>query len=159
MTATTTIQGYGDGITHPANRPSSLQRHTITLLHLRTPHISHLARNLRCRDIVAAPYAVHTDAVSVVKDDDNNTPLQPLSTSPRAKGNTASNGFSNKLKSSRQNLSVHLDAHHNDDESRSSTIHEQIDLYLSATALILDAALRDFEHRDRKQQPTQQHRS
>ena len=43
------------------------------------------------------------------------------------------------------------DAHHNDDESRSSTIHEQIDLYLSATALILDAALCDFEQ-DRKQQ-------
>ena len=50
-----------------------------------------------------------------------------------------------------RHLCVHLDAHHNDDESRSSTIHEQINLYLSATALILDAALRDFKH-DRKQQ-------
>ena len=50
-----------------------------------------------------------------------------------------------------RHLCVHPDAHHNDDESRSSTIHEQINLYLSATALILDAALRDFKH-DRKQQ-------
>ena len=44
------------------------------------------------------------------------------------------------------------DAHHTNDESSSSTIHhDQIDLYLSATALILNAALCDFEH-DRKQQ-------
>ena len=50
-----------------------------------------------------------------------------------------------------RHLCVHPDAHHNDNESRSSTIHEQIDLYLSATALILDAALRDFKH-DQKQQ-------
>ena len=50
------------------------------------------------------------------------------------------------------------DAHHNDDKSSSSTIHEQIDLYLSAIALILDDAICDFEH-DQKQQhlPPDQH--
>ncbi len=45
------------------------------------------------------------------------------------------------------------DAHHNDGESRSSTIPEQIDLYLLATALILNAALCDFEHNRTQQHP------
>ena len=44
-----------------------------------------------------------------------------------------------------------LSTHINNEPSLSTTHHEQIDLYLSATAFILDAALRNFEH-DRKQQ-------
>lgn len=45
------------------------------------------------------------------------------------------------------------DAQQNDNDSCPPTIHKQIDLYLSATALILDAALRDFEHDQKQQHP------
>jgi hypothetical protein len=145
MSAITTALGYGDGIIHPVTRLSSPQQHTMTLLHSQIPQSSHPARNPRRRDIVATPFAARIDAVFAVKKDDINTPSQLLSTLPRANRNRASNGFSNKLKSSRQT------SLRNDDESSLSTIHEQINLYLSATALILDAALRDLEH-DRKRQ-------
>jgi len=102
MTAVTTDQGYGNGITHPANRLSSLQQHTMTLLRPQIPHKRRPARNPRRRDIVVAPLAVRIDEVFDVKDDDTNMPLQPPSTSPHANGNTASNGFSNNFKSSHQ---------------------------------------------------------
>ena len=97
MMAATSAQGYGDGITHPATRPSSPQQHTMTPmtpLHPQTSHNNnHPARNPRRQDIVAAPLAARTDAVfdavSVVKDDNINTLLQLPSTSPHANGNTA----------------------------------------------------------------------
>ena len=90
MTAATTAQGYGDGIIHPVTRLSSLQRHTMTLLHPQTPHSSHPARNPRRRDIIATPFAVRTDAVFAVKDDDkmasqtnSNPPARHLCAHPR----------------------------------------------------------------------------
>ncbi len=45
--------------------------------------------------------------------------------------------------------------HHPNDKPQSSILHKQIDSYLFETALILDAALRDFEH-DRDQQNLQE---
>ena len=102
MAAATTDQGYGNGITHPATHLSSLQRHALTLPHPHNPHKNHPAQTPRHRDAIAAPLAVRTNAVFVVKDDDINLPSQLLSFLPHANRNTASNGFSNKPKSSHQ---------------------------------------------------------
>ena len=110
MTAAPSAQGYGDGITHPATRPFSPQHYTMTPmtpLHPQTSHnYSHPARKPRHQDIVIAPSEARTDgvsdAVSVVKDNNTNAPLQPLSTLPHANGNTAPDGSSYRPNSSRQ---------------------------------------------------------